>query len=379
MSGRSGGERVLRRSGCGQYRRLSGAWLVALGGRSYSPGSRLPGKIFAMRWNTAVDWFDWIARLHFVGTLLSGVFGMIAGVAAYLEGWDWLLIVLAMIVAFAGVGIIYIAFCRFWDRRMARLKAAAPQSTKGDQEAKDDLSADIDASEAFHKVLTDSAWRDEQIRLTPDNSNLVRNWLEVRLDKEIHKALVNSHLKAWGEEILPNGADAPERPVPADRWVTIEIIFRPPGRRTLANTKVNPPYTGKLAWAGVKFNSAQFFSLFPLSSSIDRIPCTALLRLAENEGWDFSSANSLHLLDMQEAMRQGGLDNTLTFWGREKKFSSDQLMHIEPLQKIEADHWKNHYVHLFAAREGDNFNTYSWLQAAEIGRRGYIDLHVLRS
>jgi hypothetical protein len=133
-----------------------------------------------------------------------------------------------------------------------------------------------------------------------------------------------------------------------------------------------------MAWVAVRFSSDQFFTLFPIASPADRIPCTVLLKLAENDGWDFSDS-SLHLLDLQEAMRQGGLDNTLTIWAKERKFGSDQLMQGEPLHKIDADHWKNHYVHLFAAREGDNFNTYSWLQTGDIGRRGYIDLHVLRS
>lgn len=37
---------------------------------------------------------------------------------------------------------------------------------------------------------------------------------------------MNDHLKAWGEEIRPNGTDAPERPIPADKWVEMEIDFR---------------------------------------------------------------------------------------------------------------------------------------------------------
>jgi hypothetical protein len=210
---------------------------------------------------------------------------------------------------------------------------------------------------------------------------LRRDWLEVRLSTEIHKALRNERLLAWGEQCLKGTTTTPEKPIPAEVWDTVEIAFdrTPQFPRTAAYFKGQVSFQhGAMAWIAVKFSSEQFFSLFPLSSSVDRIPCVALLRLAENNGWNFSES-SLHLLDLQEAMRQGGLDNALTIWGREKKFSSDQLMQSEPLQKIEADHWKNHYVHLFAAREGDNFNTYSWLQAGDIGRRGYIDLHVLRS
>jgi hypothetical protein len=132
----------------------------------------------------------------------------------------------------------------------------------------DKLEPDIDAGAAFNQILTESEWRQEQLSLTRDTNNLVRNWLEVRLDNEIHKALVNSKLQSWGEEILPNGAVAPERPIPADAWIKVEIIF---GRiaipRSQANWRVNLPYTGKMAWVAVKFSKKQLFELFPLTST----------------------------------------------------------------------------------------------------------------
>jgi hypothetical protein len=115
------------------------------------------------------------------------------------------------------------------------------------------------------------------------------------------------------------------------------------------------------------------------TSSIDRIPCTELLKIATAVGWDFTSSASLQLLDMQEAMRQGGSDDVLIVWGRSKKWTSDELMRKELLVPIPPSHWLEFFVHLFAARDDDNFNTYSWEPSKEhFGRRGYVDLHVDR-
>jgi hypothetical protein len=86
------------------------------------------------------------------------------------------------------------------------------------------------------------------------------------------------------------------------------------------------------------------------------------------------------LLDLQDALRQGGIDDALTIWGKLKKWTSDDLMRKEVLEKIEPAHWKEFFVHLFAATQGDNFNTYSWApDRNDFGRRGYVDLHVDRS
>lgn len=115
------------------------------------------------------------------------------------------------------------------------------------------------------------------------------------------------------------------------------------------------------------------------SPSIDRIPCTELLKIASASGWDFVSAHSLHLLDLQDAMRQGGADSTLTIWGRAKKWDAEQLMRNEILEKIPADHWKDFFVYLFAALDDDNFNVYSWKSTGSGTGRGYVDLHVERS
>jgi hypothetical protein len=60
--------------------------------------------------------------------------------------------------------------------------------------------------------------------------------------------------------------------------------------------------------------------------------------------------------------------------------SDERLRRNELLDKIDPAHWKEFFVHLHAAMQGDNFNTYSWIpDPKDFGRRGYVDLHVDRS
>jgi hypothetical protein len=240
----------------------------------------------------------------------------------------------------------------------------------------------ITARDAYFEILDDSEWKREQLRTTSDTTNLRRDWLEFRLRSEIHKALRNNRLAAWGEECLHGMVTTPEKPIPPEVWDKVELVFdsNPALVRTAAYFKGRVTYEhGPMAWVGIKFSKEQFFRLFPPGPvpSIDRISCTELMEIAGQEGWDFSSPHSLHLLDLQDAMRQGGADNILQIWGRFKKWSAEELMRKELIVKIEPDHWKDY---LFAAREGDNFNTYSWWPGkTDFGRRGYIDLHVERT
>jgi hypothetical protein len=76
--------------------------------------------------------------------------------------------------------------------------------------------ADIDARAAFFEILDNSTWSKHQLETTTDTPHLVRNWLDVRLDTDIHKALRNSKLLAWGQESLPGTAVTPEKPIPPD-------------------------------------------------------------------------------------------------------------------------------------------------------------------
>jgi hypothetical protein len=129
-----------------------------------------------------------------------------------------------------------------------------------------DLRPDIDARSAFFQILEKSEWTQQQIKRTKDTTNLVRNWLEVRLDDEIHKALISGRLEAWGDEILPTGGIAPERLMPCEIWRQVEIVFdRLTVHRTSAHWRTSG--RGKMAWVGIKFSQHQIFSVFPLVSA----------------------------------------------------------------------------------------------------------------
>jgi hypothetical protein len=45
-----------------------------------------------MRWETILN--DWAARIHFAGTLMSAGLSVVAGIAAFIEGWSGLAIFL---------------------------------------------------------------------------------------------------------------------------------------------------------------------------------------------------------------------------------------------------------------------------------------------
>jgi formylglycine-generating enzyme required for sulfatase activity len=123
---------------------------------------------------------------------------------------------------------------------------------------------DIDARKAFYQILEQSEWRDQQIATTTNTHQLVYDWLEVRLKTQMHRALRNSELDAWGEEVLTRNADTPEKPIPAEAWDRAEIDFRQTGApRTSAMWRIDRPGMAT-AWAGVKFSSGQIFKLFPL-------------------------------------------------------------------------------------------------------------------
>jgi hypothetical protein len=131
-------------------------------------------------------------------------------------------------------------------------------------------------------------------------------------------------------------------------------------------------------YSDIEVNRSEAMTIwpYPLSPSIDRVPLTEVIQMAISYGWDFSDS-SLHLLDLQQAIRQGGGDGTLTVWGKLHKWSSDELMRNELLEKIPSEHWREFFVSLFPARDGDNFNVKSW--SPKEGSPGYIDLHLERA
>lgn len=243
--------------------------------------------------------------------------------------------------------------------------------------------ADIDARKAFFQILESSHWVKDQ-EATTDAKGLVYNWREVRLSTEIHRALRNSRLAAWGEECLPGTVATPEKLIPAEIWDRVEIVFdRGSLPRTAAHFKGRTSLEmGSMAWVGIRFSSAQIFGMFPSQAkpTLDRMTMAELLALATELGWDFTDP-SLHLIDLQNAMRQGGLDGHLTVWGRLNRWpNAEQLVRNEVIEKVPSEHWREFRVHLFGALDNDNFKTHSWhFQPSSLAAQRYVDLHVERS
>jgi hypothetical protein len=200
--------------------------------------------------------------------------------------------------------------------------------------------------------------------------------------------LERGKIDAWGR--LGNGRP-PLTIIPADQWKTHYLVNLPadaPDRinQTFFRPKARPYES---TYYDVHLNRSQLERAWPglwQQASIDRIPCTELVKIAAERGWDFVSRHSLHLIDLQDAIRQGGVDGVLNVWGKENKFRppADQLMRQAPLVVIPAWHWANYRVHIIAAQYGgDNSDTYSFLEKDEgekkVGDRGYSDLHVDRT
>jgi hypothetical protein len=340
-------------------------------------------------------WFDRGARVDFAATIVSwffdwktyalGAVGAIVGaILPKLDNWPFTAIFLVMLVAFAVVALLYLAFCVFLDRRAANRKIERPAAIEAPAvipRAEVELVPDTDPRELYFQILKDSEWKRTELRKTTNTTHLRSDWLDIRLSEQVHEALLNSKLASRGKECLQGTETTPEHPIPAKTWRTVKILFDDSLGGCAAFEKGRVSFEkGRMAWVWIKFSKPQFFQLFPLgtSPSIDRVPCTELFKMAEAEGWDFSH-DSLHLLDMQKAMRQGGVDQTLTIWGRMNKWTSEELMRNESLLKIPADHWHDHFVTLFDVRAGDNFNTFSWLPKGQQSSKGYLDLHVERS
>jgi hypothetical protein len=182
-------------------------------------------------------------------------------------------------------------------------------------------------------------------------------------------------LISWGR--LGNGNPPPTK-IPADQWATHYLDYRSadfPGR--INQTYFRPKSRAyESTYYDVHLNRDQLERAWPSlwQTTLNRIPITELMKIATSRGWDFSSHDTLHLLDLQKAIRQGASDSRLTVWGRLNKWSSEQLLKDEILEKIPAEHWRNFYVFLFPALNGDNFHTKSWTPSQT--PQNYLDLHV---
>ena len=236
-----------------------------------------------------------------------------------------------------------------------------------------------DPSKQIQRVRTSDFARDIPDIRVADDVVAERLFESAERDKLL-PLLEGGKIDAWGR--LGNG-DPPLMKIPNDFWRTNYLVRYPAPSGGINQTFLKSKIRHETTYYDIHLNRAQLEQVWAnlwSHASIDRIPCTELLKLAAAAGWDFVSNDSLHLLDLQDALRQGGADDRLTIWGKLKKWTSDDLMRNELLQRIEPNHWKEFFINLFAATQNDNFNTYSWTpDQRDFGRRGYVDLYVDRS
>jgi hypothetical protein len=238
----------------------------------------------------------------------------------------WLLSLLAAACA----SIFYIGWCFFMMRRQTE---PSPKLGDAATEVRPEPKPDIDAREAFFQILENSEWTRDQLSKTTDTSHLVRNWLEVRLDTEIHKALRNSVLNSWGEECLPGTATTPEKPIPSETWDKVEIHFDQShlprtGARRKGRLRTEP---GPMAWVGVKFSRNQIFQLFPLISPIGTVD-DGLIPVRDAAIEIFSAIRGS---DMADTLEQKSPERTLDMVGGYILFEAEVFVKRPPSTKLE--------------------------------------------
>jgi hypothetical protein len=97
---------------------------------------------------------------------------------------------------------------------------------------------DLDPRAAFLKIRSNRKWSEKYTESDPEKRKyLVRDYLDMRLDEQIHAALVQGRIWAWGSQTLPRGGDGPLHKISPDQWQSMEIVFDDPAGRTRAYSK----------------------------------------------------------------------------------------------------------------------------------------------
>jgi hypothetical protein len=325
-------------------------------------------RFFWARWadyNSGIailDLFDW----------KTTIFAAVGGVAMTMFGatnmaWSVQGVVLAAVVAAACIAIIVVAI-RFllWQPVAA---STAPQETMLLKDTPRDWSLrELFGYLAPHLPLTASVKNGHNTIGTKDE-----RWNAI--GDQVLKQLSVGRLQAVGVGYRNMTTRLQAAPIPADFWRTAVFTYwflDDDGAGVLQAKNAD-----NIHYSDIEVDRQEAIAIWPhsLGPSIDRTPFTEVLSVATSLGWDFSDS-SLNLLDLQEAVRQAGSDGVLTMWGKIAKYTSNNLLQMEPFEKIPAGHWAEYHIHLFAARSGDNFNVYSWSPAAKpFGTKGYVDLH----
>jgi hypothetical protein len=236
---------------------------------------------------------DWLGLTNPINWVVYSAGGGLSGYFASLANLSAVEIFLAVIGAGAGLSVAY-AGLHYVATHPRTQNGRLPEMARQIEVAASPAQPDLTASEAYFKILEGSEWTQEQRRTTTDTTHLRRDWLEFRLDKEIHRALRNSELQAWGEECLHGMVTTPSKPIPAITWDAVDISFdqSPQFTRTAAYQKGPTTFQhGRQAWIDVKFSSRQIFAMFPLARSNEWKPIHIAVKHVSERIGDIDSKN----------------------------------------------------------------------------------------
>lgn len=126
---------------------------------------------------------------------------------------------------------------------------------------------DADPRLMYERILQDPKWVEKNKERDPERlKRLVANYLCVQLDAQMHTALVQGRLTAWGEKSLPGYTDGPFDKIPKETWHEVEIVFEPPAKDRRAYAKFRPAnkHDSRVAYAGLKLNSTEVAKEFSI-------------------------------------------------------------------------------------------------------------------
>jgi hypothetical protein len=335
------------------------------------------------RWH---DWFwrvyDWAVRLGAVGFITAVVGGGVIGGLFRFDGWDAPVVLLAALIGFAVVAIIYIAFCLFWDRR--NRKRLIEPATESETQHSAPI-PDVDARQAFFQILEKSEWRANQLANPPDPKTRRYDWLKIRLETEIHNYLAQNRLTAWGETNLPPGrGTGPQRKIKPEEWEQSKILFDdldPNIPRTMAKWINND--RGSLF--GIMFSKAQIFRLFPLASSNEWTPIHLGIQYLSNKIGDTNTGNCLE--QTRHALRQAAYEKRVKIRGRKqlanKRVFGNTNDYSSIFTDVENAYWANSNINALATSPDfkKSYHTepetaYAWGKLGVDERNRYAELMI---
>jgi hypothetical protein len=322
-----------------------------------------------------------------INWFIYGSGGGVSGYLAHAAEWSPAEIFLAVIGAGAGLSVAY-AGLHFVSLHSSDKNQPSPARLQ-QIGTRSPAEPDITASDAYFKILEHSEWTLEQRRITTDSTNLRRDWLAFRLDKEIHRALRNSELEAWGEECLHGMVTTPLKPIPAVTWDTVDISFdqSPQFKRTAAYQKGLTTFQhGRQAWIDVKFSARQIFSTFPLTGSNEWKPVHFAIEHISNKIGDVDASGCFP--EAGRLLRQRAYDQKVKLRGRKQLvdrpiFSKDEYSAIHT--DIEGQYWTTSELNALATSADPRFQAgyqtdpqtaYAWGPKGIDERNRYAELIV---